>query len=194
MVGSKELIFHLYLNTISMDSVKDQEQLAKDSTVTSEQSENKPTYEDLEKNYKSLQWEFTKKSQSLAEYEKKGTDSDELKQKAENADKAEKIREEEGVFNTFKSDFTSLSEYQLKTIRDLQSMDSSKSFEDIAKSYWMLDEAKIEKSRTSRQVMGNSIWVKSDKKDTVVLSSKAIRTHNIKSAEQLADIKSQYNL
>lgn len=177
-----------------MDSVKDQEQLEKDSAVTPEQSENKPSYEDLEKNYKSLQWEFTKKSQTLSEYEKKGTESDEHKLKAELADKAEKVRADEEVFNTFKTDYTSLSEYQLKTIRDLQSMDTTKSFEDVAKSYWMLDEARIEKSKMNRQVMGNSIWVKSDKKETLTLSSKAIRTHNIKSAEQLADIKSKYNL
>lgn len=177
-----------------MDSETNQEQLAKDSTVSAEQSENKISYEDLEKNYKSLQWEFTKKSQSLAEFEKKGTESDDNKQKAENADKAEKIREEETVFNTFKSDFTSLSEYQLKTIRDLQSMDTTKSFEDIAKSYGMLDEAMVDKSKTNRQVMGNSIWVKSGTKETVTLSTKAIRTHNIKSADELADIRSKFSL
>ena len=177
-----------------MDSEHNQEQLEKDSAVNPEQSETKITYEDLEKNYKSLQWEFTKKSQALSEYEKKGTQSDDNKQKADMADKAEKVREEEGVFNTFKSDYTSLSEYQLRTIRDLQSMDTTKSFEDIAKSYGMLDEAMVDKSKTNRQVMGNSIWVKSGAKDTVTLSTKAIRTHNIKSAEQLADIKSNYNL
>lgn len=195
MIGSKELIFHIYtLIYISMDSENNQEQLETDSTVITEQSENKPTYEDLLKSSKHFQSELSKSNVKLSEYEKKGTDSDELKQKAENADKAEKIREEEGVFSTFKSDFTSLSEYQLKTIRDLQSMDTSKSFEDIAKSYGMLDEARIEKSKMNRQVMGNSIWVKSDKKETLILSTKAIRTHNIKSAEQLADIKSNYNL
>ena len=179
-----------------MDSENTTEQLEKDSTASTEQSsgtDNELSFEELQANYKSLQWEFTKKSQRLSELEKQGSEFDEVKQKAEQAEKAEKIREEEEVFNTFKSDFSSLSETQLKAIRDLKSLDTTKTFEDIAKNYWMLNEAQLQRSKNGRQIMGNNIWVKwNEKQEKPVISDRARRIHNIKAPEKLAEIKETF--
>lgn len=183
-----------------MDSENNQEQPAKDSTVNPEQSENnnpdnKPSYEDLEKNFKSLQWEFTKKSQRLSEFEKQGDSIDEAKKKAAEAEYSDKIRAEEDVFNTFKTDFNALSNTQLKAIRDLQSIDTDKSFEEVAKNYWMLNEAQLQRSKNGRQIMGNNIWVKwNEKQEKAVVSERARKRLNIKSPERLAEIKESFGL
>lgn len=150
--------------------------------------------DNLLESYNNLQKEFTTKSQKLSEYEKQGNNADEVKQKAEQAEKADKVRAEEEVFNTFKSDYPTLSEYQLKTIRDLQTVDTSKSFDDIAKSYGMLDEAQIERSRGNRAVMWNNIWVKSNQAPEVIITEAARRAHNLQSQEKLAEIKNTFGL
>jgi hypothetical protein len=91
--------------------------------------------EKLLESYNALQGKMTQITQENSTLKKQGSETDEVKQKAENAEKAEKIRAEEEVFNTFKTDFTTLSETQLKAIRDLQAINTDKSLEEIAKSY-----------------------------------------------------------
>jgi hypothetical protein len=56
----------------------------------------------------------------------------------------------------------------------------------------MLDEAQLQRSKVNRQVMWNNIWVKGNQKQEVILSDKAIRIHNIKSSEKLAEIRSNF--
>lgn len=164
------------------------------ATWTYEVNGKNMTPEEIINSYNSLQGEFTKKSQKLSEYEKQGSELDEVKQKADQAEKAERIRAEEEVFNTFKTTFGSLSETQLKAIRDLQSIDNTKSFEDIAKSYWMINEAQLAKSKNNRTVMWNNIWVKWNEKQEVTISEKARKIHNLKTPEQRAEILSNMNL
>ena len=108
---------------------------------------------------------------------------------------SDKIRAEEEVFNTFKSDFGTLSNTQLKAIRDLQSIDADKTFEEVAKNYGMLNEAQLQRSKNGRQIMGNNIWVKwNEKQEKAFISERARKRLNIKSSERLAEIKESFGL
>jgi hypothetical protein len=58
----------------------------------------------------------------------------------------------------------------------------------------MLDEAQINKAKSNRVLMWNNIWVKSGKKEEVTISDYAIKTHNLKSADKIAEIRSNFGL
>jgi len=181
-----------------MDSEKNQEQLEKDSTVNVEQpnqQDNKLSYEDLEKSYKFTQSELSKTKNELSWYKEKGVEIDEVKQKAELVEKAEQVKKEEEVFNAFKTEFTSLSETQLKSIRDLNSLHPEKSFEETARHYDMINDAQLEKSKYGKSIMWNNIWVKQkSSEEKIEISDRARRIHNIKSPERIAEIKDKFGL
>lgn len=152
------------------------------------------TPEQIIESYNNLQSEFTKKSQKLSEYEKQGDSKEELEKKARELENTEKVKKEEENYNMFKSEFKTLSESQFKALRDLQKVNPDKSLEDIAKEYWMLDEAQINRAKSNRVLMWNNIWVKSGKKEEVTISDYAIKAHNLKSAEKIAEIRSNFGL
>lgn len=161
----------------------------------------KVTLAELEKSYswyKSLQSDYTRKSQELASI-KKGWEeiSEEDKQAIEALKKAwiatvddiasfkaEQAQKEE--FTHFSSE-ADLSETHLKAVQDLKKIHPDKSFWDIAKDYGFIDEAKLAKVKWSFGFKGKSFATPEKKEKYVVDVTKA--GYNPEKAAELAKMK-----
>jgi len=96
-------------------------------------------------------------------------------------------------FDSFAVNF-SLSDSQKVILKDLKKVHTDKSYEDILKSTWFVEQSLLEKAKISWGVKGNSLWIPESKKEEVLISPTAARKLNLKPASELNKIKSQFNL
>lgn len=205
-----------------MDSKENLEQPWTDSGAWNEQPSNpdkikladgsEVTIDEL-KSWYMRQSDYTKKTQTLAE-QKKSADNPELDQTKkilkdmwfatvdEIAD-LKKFKEEsmtekqkqtaEKEFNDFASQFT-LDESQKNILKDLKKVHTDKSYDDILKSTWFIEQSKLEKAKTSWWVVWwEKLWIPI-KKEEPSINPKVAKKFWLKSKWELEDIKSKFNL
>jgi len=206
-----------------MESKENLEQLETDSGTWKEQPSNpdnikladgsEVTIDEL-KSWYMRQSDYTKKTTALAE-EKKSADNPELDQTkkilkdmwfatVEEISDLKKFKEEfltdkqklaqENEFNDFANDFKSLSDNQKTILKDLKKVYTDKSYKDILKETWFVDQALLDKAKTSWGVVWwASLWIP-EKKEEISISPKVAKKFWIKSKWELEDIKSKFNL
>ncbi len=206
-----------------MDSKENLEQLETDSGAWQEQPSNPDTIKladgsevtiDELKSWYLRQSDYTKKTQALAE-EKKSADNPELDQTkkilkdmwfatTEELSELKKFKEDimtekqkaaqDNEFNEFTNNFTSLSDSQKSILKDLKKVYTDKSYKDILKETWFVDQALLEKAKTSWGVVwGAMLWIP-EKKEEVSVNPRVARKFWLKSKWELADLRSQFNL
>ena len=80
-----------------------------------------------------------------------------------------------------------LSENQLKMVKDLKKVNPDKSYADLAKEYWIIDEAKLSKYKWNPNIKGNSFALPKEEKPFKVDVTKA--GYNPEMAEKLSKMK-----
>lgn len=132
-------------------------QVSDNQPETNKEDGNELTFEELEKRYKSLQSDYTKKTQELSSL-KKGQENlgeEDLKAKVDELASFKQAQLEKEEFKTL-TDSVNLSETQLKMVQDLKKVNTDKSLLEIANDYWMIDEAKLNKYKWSFDAKGKS--------------------------------------
>lgn len=174
------------------------------------------TAEKLIENYNSLQWEFTKKSQKLSEYEKgndwKDDELDKTKQiikdmgftTAEELTDLKKFKDDvlakeatsvkNKEFTDFTGQFNTLSDSQKSILKDLKTVYPDKSYGDILKTTNFIDQSLLEKSKGTQVMWGWNIWLSKPKEVPKSISSTIAKKMNIKSSSDVTDIRSKFNL
>lgn len=102
-------------------------------------------------------------------------------------------QESDKEFTTFVSQFKTLSDSQKTIIRDLKKFQSDKSYDEILESSWFLDQSLIDKSKTSRRIWGESLWISKEEEKASVSASVKKRMW-IKSSSEVSDIINTFNL
>lgn len=119
--------------------------------------------------------DYTKKTQALSKQKREYSEDDKkamnlLKEAwfatVEDIEAFKKDQSAREEFESFKHNFSTLGETQIKAIKDLRSANPDKSLEDIAKSYGFIDEANLQRAKWT-PVRGESIGVPQPEKKEV---------------------------
>lgn len=151
------------------------------------------TAEEVVADHKQLQKTLTEKFQAKAEDDKKIKKVDDAEKTLEDAEKDKTVRAQQESFNEFKTEFSTLSNSQFKIVSDLQA-NSDKTFEEIAKDYWMIDEAQLERSRANRWISWETFALPNKPQVKVEISDALRRKVNYKTPEQRSEIMREMNL
>lgn len=199
----------LYIKLSDMDLEKKVEQPTKDSADTSKQPDanngskaidlgngQEVTQDELIKGYLRQQ-DYTKKTQELSKKKEELNLSDEdletfKKLKASGfatVDELESFKKEQAE----KEDYTNfvsnveLSENQLKLVSDLKKVNPEKSYQEIAKDYWIIDQAKIDRVKGIWSFKWNSFAIPASEEEFKVDVTKA--GYNPEQAAKVAKMK-----
>lgn len=106
--------------------------------------------------------------------------------------KEEKATEEK-EFNDFTWNFNTLTGSQKEILKDLKKVHKDKTYDEILKSTNFINDAQLEKAKQGKVVGWDTIGLPA-KKEKVTVSDKSRKRLNLKSSEDVSNIKSKFGL